>query len=771
MAMDETAVADRGGETAVPRRRSFGAPPREPSRGPPAGHPREPRPGGPQASQGAPPAGTPSAADDVHDELQLTPQGEAALLQAFLAAVPPDSPALHRPSFREAHGVADADEPDWRDAKGAPFEAGGGDPRWRAYYRHPAFRAAVHWVGAEALLHVFPATQEGFAAVPLGQLRTKADAQLQKLLDAGLDAFWAAPPEELSSPEHLALQVALLVRIVYIGVQARGTLSKLLDMWRRCGVPGDEDHPAPPDEALDEWLFRQQFVNIFWVAMSFDGWFALDQGDQRLADPLRDFPTAPFPFPARLLSTIPGPGHRPPDAQLPPHLRARIPSFDCTGYLGWLDPLRPVHDPAAREAALEACVSRLDEAGDTHLAGLIVYLHFKTAEFGNWLKDAGLNVVELLCAEDALQRPGERADPAIAAAVSHPLLTEAVRRRTYLRRALAAIESSLPPALADAARDADAAAFDAAADALAMPQLSRQQLLGYLTLLRLNAMLLSSPAPFADLEGPEPDGPGSPDDSPLIHLWSLTPAFADAARSAMAISGAARMLLSRGAAEVARDPFVHAACHSATAASWMHLLVLRRFRWMVARAPEHEQARALQLYEGLSADVRSCLDLLDASGRDGHRRVRLLLLALLEGDRTRLSPADVQMMRLASQTARNCPHGTPWGGEGQCWACAAEQPREGDRDESSSEWGSVLSAAEGRRARRVRFADEVEECETYSKEEYPARSMLAPDLPEDAEMYANAARAEALIRDTALASMLGARGVDVGQLPNLRAYW
>ncbi|KAI9002525.1 hypothetical protein DFJ74DRAFT_775183 [Hyaloraphidium curvatum] len=310
----------------------------------------------------------------------------------------------------------------------------------------------------------------------------------------------------------------------------------------------------------------------------------------------------------------------------------------------------------------------------------------------------------------------------------------------------------------------------------------------------------------ADPDPPSESDASSDADLRLLELWFATPAFTSASRDAISISAWARLLPSRfTAAQLRASPFASIACNAAVLAAWFHLLVLRRFSAIAVRAPAALQARALELHGDILSDVHACLELLDASGRPGHAASAGLLRSVLEGEGDGLSRADLQILRTARQVVGRCPHLAGGDADGTCWVCAAgragrlrgEGDEAGGEDagdplarvagyglaradsaegvlsdatarvvtpESSLAASSASGSATAAGPRRVRFADAADVFETYSKEEYPARSMLAADHPEDA------------VRDPGadmgvmpLAVMLEQRTRD--GMPNLRVYW
>ncbi|KAI9003507.1 hypothetical protein DFJ74DRAFT_695023 [Hyaloraphidium curvatum] len=216
---------------------------------------------------------------------------------------------------------------------------------------------------------------------------------------------------------------------------------------------------------------------------------------------------------------------------------------------------------------------------------------------------------------------------------------------------------------------------------------------------------------------------------PLAGAWMRTPSFRTALRAAMLAARSARELSAEFTpAELGNSMLFFHAGFAACYAAYLMLAVLQRFRAMVSAAPLSDRARALELHSRIVGDVSACLDLLDGSRQPETQAVRVLLRSMLEGDEVRLGRAEVQMLVMArrEEAARGCEHAGR-GSEGHCWVCAAHRGDEHAGAGGSPLFGSIASASvsSGSKAgRRVRFAEEVEVCETYSAEEYPARSGL-----------------------------------------------
>ena len=82
---------------------------------------------------------------------------------------------------------------------------------------------------------------------------------------------------------------------------------------------------------------------------------------------------------------------------------------------------------------------------------------------------------------------------------------------------------------------------------------------------------------------------------------------------------------------------------------------------------------------------------------------------------------------------------------------------------------SLTAPVSKKMKRRVHWDETVEVFETYHKEDYPARSMRAPDEPEDVERMLQA-KATAEEQSTALGIIIAQRG-SAAVLPDLRRNW
>ncbi|KAI9005028.1 hypothetical protein DFJ74DRAFT_646873 [Hyaloraphidium curvatum] len=725
---------------------------------------------------------------------------------AFLAQLVPGSVAFHAGAFWEVQAAAD----------GAAWH---GDPRWRALYGHPLLIAAINWFGARTLLD---AGAPDVDAALVGALEDDFAARLRR----HLDAFWAAAagagPAALQTGDNLAVQWAVVHASAFVyltesrNVSGRQLMRQAASMFRAMRVPGEIDYEYySPKRTLDDWFFRQTFVYNFWSWLGGELWLAANTKTPPLIDPVAEFPSVPFMLPPPWLTGIPPPSERPLDEPVPENLTPWV--FRVSDYLGMVD---PVLSSPPNDYILAAVVGEMKLVGPVPMMLFLNYALLKVSEFSAWLKAAGLTVLQVLVAAEVRQGSSPAMAnagvlPWVAAVLANPLVDEAIRRRAFLRDAIERLETYIPADVIQAQRRSDYAAYDAALEML--PLAAREQILAGLMELRLTLMVLNSPEPFEDLvvASGAPPSPASEDSSEVadvgdgesedseedpessaLDLWLSSAAFPAACSNAMIIAANSRMLLARGPASFAKSMFATFAYQSAAHAAWFNLLVLRRFAHAAAGASEGAQARALALLEAIHADISACLELLAASGQEQQLAVRTMLQGVLEG-RTAVTRAEMQVMRMARQLARWCPHGGQGGGEGgSCWICATRGGgEEGDvgsgdpfaglpeyvplsgvtRDLSQtttlvgSDAGSgsaeLQSPPTKDGGRRVRFANEVLVYETWSKEEYPQRSMRWKD---EGEKRAAAAKAEAA---KTINFMLQQRDIDVSLMPDLKMFW
>ncbi|KAI9011628.1 hypothetical protein DFJ74DRAFT_734808 [Hyaloraphidium curvatum] len=790
-------------------------------------------------------------ADAGAPDPRLSAQGAAALEAAFLAAVPPDSANFLLGPFADVRAGREC------------------DLRWKALYGGALHDALVNWIGARALRRAGVTAEGGLRLSDVldnEEAEEAIDARFEQLLSSEMDRLKEraarAGPEELQAlswdPATVALVQALLGGEFYTDLKEGGrpTSSYAEDLhavWMAVGVPGSRG-PLPEADGLDSLLLQQLAVSALWVQVFFEIWLANNSGTPPAHDYASTFFNVPAMLPPVLVASIPPPSQREPNGPIPSDLPLRRPAFTLGEWSAFLDPSSAAPlAPATRRAILSGCITDLAAAGDAQLVGTLVLAALRVGEFAAWLKARGMSVLGVVVAEELLSRGGDplaavAADRSgcgaeVARTLGNSELPEAVRRRAAFRDALLEIEAALPPQIAAAYASGDFDAFSAAVAPLGLKEVQVQNLLSYLTMLRLVMMLVGSPEPFSDLapkdateqaqgekgaglERPPSelssdasdgvdasDGSDASDSDPadaLVRLWISTPPFSQASRDAVLISRAVRTLLSRFSADALRaNILAPVACFSATHAAWFNLLVLKQFRWMLARASPAAQAGALDVFNGLVSDVEACMDLLEASGWRQHADVRLLLRGILEGEGTALTRADVQMLRSASVVASYCPH-AGGGAEGRCWVCAADASRrrsslveagpaspvspvtpvndfrqdEGEDDGEDAETALAVvelslsglartgsdSTDGGRTGKRVRFVPLVRVHETYSKEEgYPSRTMHAPDVGEGGAEGKGGITAYVDAGMASLEVLLKQRGS--AGLPNLKAYW
>lgn len=730
------------------------------------------------------------------DDPDLTPEGEQSLVNAFLDHFAVNVSWLGRPALREC-------------LSSPSFS---GDSRYVALYRHPLFLAAAHWGGARLLLDMggaSPVDRSFSHTWPLAALLPRLEKNFVRLLRKELSRFWTevntgsgtassspaeARPELLQHLNNLALLVTLVVTLGFFFIVMSRTpgsrvfIRLVIAILRRTRVPGEAGFQPPTIDGVDDLLIWHHWLDVFWVVHGMEILTATTGGHTLAYDPTEEFPTVPFPMGAAVLSSIPPPSTRPVNGPVPFDSLPLGEPYKCREYLGWTNPTlaNPVDDPTRDLVIAKAFVS-METSGTFHLAAIIFELMGQTESYTRWLKDeAGLTLLAVLVAEQRLEAgglsPGSStvsSDSDFIMGVMHnPYLGEAIRRRRHLWNSATIVESRLPTELRDAAREAD---IDTILRLLSvLPGASGQQVLSFLLILRQTMMLLVSPEPFKDLLGDDYSSSGRSisDDSSMLSLdsdstetdeidaedslleeWFTSLSFLEASRNALLISRTMRKLSEyiTNAKNFKPNFAIFAyGCITASHAAWFHLLVLRRFRNLVAGAAPTEQARALDLYDDMVSDVQSCLLFIDASGQPQYAATRDLLNELLEGQSVKLDREQVQLLRMAQQTVHFCEHMEDVVLDGHCFQCAAERARARIGESGDlSVGGSTLdgtsnglnSASFGqdpigdmpelamlgslRLAKRVRFAATVEVQETYSKEEYPGRSMMAADPQDD----------------------------------------
>ncbi|KAI9028049.1 hypothetical protein DFJ74DRAFT_661556 [Hyaloraphidium curvatum] len=590
----------------------------------------------------------------------------------------------------------------------------------------------------------------------------------------------------------------------------RGGRAMLRHMYDILGATGVPRHRRPHDIrrgywGLDDLLLTAAWIGVYWLAFAQDCTVSMALDMPTLHNPPRDHPGVPANLPAALVASVPAPTDRPPNGPIPAFLlRPEYYGPPARDYLGWIDPLLPIpSDNRARDRMLATHVSAIASIGHSYLHQMTLYAATRIIEFRRWLAGAELSVLDVLLAKEVAEKAGSLSravrqpgsglagmDAAYLERLSrNPFLPEAIRRRDHLYEAVRCLRRALPAGVATAGETGHIADLAGTLPDWDVPQ--RMAVLGWVGLLILSrqmSMSLCSPELFEDLDGwgrsaaraaahasPEPAEPPPPpeDESDMLRtVWFSSASFGEASRHAMVISRQARSLVSDlGPQRLGLFYFTGIACRAAISASWLHLLVLKRFRHIAARAAPNAQARAVAVYEAMAADVRACLELLGASDLPPFQDAKVVLRSILEGDEVRLARADVQILTLARAVAARCPHAGGTAGEGACWICAVRRQGGQDHDPAAAgegdggdplleipEFGGVAKTAgwePGRRwnlgklartdsdgdsqassakpRRRVKYHPEVRVFETYAREEYPARSMLAPDEEEDTD--------------------------------------
>ncbi|KAI9015607.1 hypothetical protein DFJ74DRAFT_680892, partial [Hyaloraphidium curvatum] len=605
------------------------------------------------------------------------------------------------------------------------FGGAAADPRWRQFLAAPVLSAAVDWVGAAKLRGASGgADPPGAGPLPLKDAVPRLEKRARRVLTEELERFWAdaeeaarggspsagtRPGEGLHSMANLALLWALVVVVMVAdhsmerGHGGRAMLKQIFAILDACGIPSQPlPGEGPADWGLDDLVFTGTWIGTYWSAFTQDCTNSILLNLPPLQNPPQDHPHVPANIPPVLIATLPAPTERPPNGPIPADLLrpeyCRLPARD---YLGWLDPLLvpPVHW-SARDRALATHVSDVAAVGHNHFMHMSLYAATRIEEFRRWLGERELSVLDVLLAKEvaekagsiarAVRQPGSGGDDVDAAYLErlarNPFLPEAIRRRDHLYEAVQCLRRALPAAVATAGETGHIAELAGALPNLDVPQ--RMAVLGLLILSRQMSMSLCSPELFEDLDGwgrsaaraaaqfasPGPAEAPENETDMLRTVWFSSRSFAEASRHAMVISRQARSLVSDlGPERLRLFYFTGIACRAAISASWLHLLVLKRFRHIAARAAPHAQARAVAVHGAMSADVRACLDLLQASDLPPFQEARVVLRSIVEGDEVRLARADVQILTLARAVAARCPHGGGGGAEGACWICAVRR--------------------------------------------------------------------------------------------------
>lgn len=664
-------------------------------------------------------ASTPISAGPDGGLIQLSTEANNAFLRTFADAIPPGSAMLVRKAFEEVHGLVGTGGEN-RPRRNPPIFRG--DPRWPILYRHPLVVAVFQWAGAGIILQKPAQMRPNLnleRGTELAALFEDLESHMGLLLKRKLDAYWAkatrvlqtGDTSSLHDMESLSLSLSLTLAVLAADKElarpalALSFIKHLSGIWQFAGIPGEEGLQVDISR-MDDFLFAQIHICSFWFVTTVNLALAAATNSPPVYDPVLDHPSLPSGAPIVPLISLPAPSEREPNGPTPAWLLARMIPLRAREQLGWMDPLRPARFDWDQITAtmLKRCISGVGEGGLGHLVVPCVYLGARTSDYRTWLRnEAGLRLLDVLMAEELLRRDGDGDDSLpgltepegrkrlakeaglprryLERLSNNSFIAEAVRRRRFLRDAAGKIEAALPAAILDAARAGEVSGV------LSGPEYTL--LVPFLAAMRQMIMVMDSPEPFEDLgprEGdisPRDNGHGSNSGSsdqddeddepePLMRIWFNSATFGEAANSAAIISRTLRSVLDHWprvilTVNLLAGPFSVSAIHAA----WMHLLVLRRFRWLLGEASEAELAGALDLYNLIRAEIETCLELLDATGKPHFASTRTTLQGVLNGTRNSLSRSELQMLRLAKGSSRKCPHGID-SGAGTCWSCTVE---------------------------------------------------------------------------------------------------
>lgn len=580
---------------------------------------------------------------------------------------------------------------------------------------------------------------------------------------------------------NMALQLTLMFASFAYRVQiarpdgSKACIAQLGAMWRRARLPCEAAH-RQPIKGVDDFLMHEHWLAIFWVPIAAELLLAPTSARPMLVDPVREFPTIPMSISATALDVVRGQvvaagadWNRPLPESLAAELEVQL-KFVCADVLGWIDPdLGPTMDPKARDDVLQRFVSTFEHSGPLQLTNIFTYGFLRVSEYIRWVKEeVKLGPLDVLIAGELMALGTESQKNSsklpkeyLQSLMANPLLPEAVRRSEYLRDALARMDKSVPASISAQFRDGDFAGM--MNELSSLPGDCAAQVVGLLTGNRLVAMLLVSPEPFVDLAEEESES------DMLLEAWFSLPSFFEASRNAIVISTIMRMFAAAIPGELERNKlFSFTCCFCATYSAWFHILVLRRFRSIVAGATDEERAQALNLYEDIRKDVEACLNVIDLSNHPDYLPVKTTLRAVLDGDSATLTEEDVRMLKLGQRAAQFCAHqrnGNNLGRDGTCYECLAERTTMGrSMSDASDPMADLGDVGAQQRRKSVKFAEEIEEGETWSAEDY-ARAKMS----ESPEAKERALAKVGGLDGNALAGLIQQR--DLHKLPNLREFW
>ncbi|KAI9014298.1 hypothetical protein DFJ74DRAFT_288791 [Hyaloraphidium curvatum] len=756
--------------------------------------------------------GAPAAPPGADSGAELPRAVSDGLLAEFFRAVPRGATSLHRETFWEVRNASAE----------APFA---GDARWIDLYAAEVLVATLEWFGAVTLERdVSTGTRdapEWLGQRTPGQLAADAEARCQALLAEEIRAFHAAAAGRSALPmtvRTLALLQALGLAAAAMSLVSAGSaaMRTLLEntaavLHHSAAFPGALVG-NPPDALLEDWLLSQYLVDAVHTSMLYTSFHALATGEAAACDFARAFPDLRLRVSLQLLTSVAPASQRVPGTPTPAAYAAIFSDVSVGDAYGWIDPeWDPPAYPARTEAVLASTMSGLLTSGYGSLTQMAFFFEYHASRFASWLADRGLRVVDLALA-DGPPAPAFDGQEAVLehmrGVLAHPDLPEALRRRDHLRGAIAEVEAHLPVLLGQPPDARPSRIPDA------VKNLPRDYLipLGMIGVLQYVALQLISPDPFAEFRQGAPRDPGIPAElnEHLLTAWLASPAFAETCSRALAVAELARTAVGSFPAEsVVGNVFLKPLDRAAVQAAGHCVLVLRRLTTAFAHATEHEYARAAALHTALLSDARACLDFMALARRSELEPVRLVIEGLLAGDDIRLSRRDAQMLALAAKAVSRCPHGEGGASGGSCWICASRDSSErrasrdagqGDEDGegaghealaavpsfalvalagASSELSSARTSsrvspagAGGSKApmtRRVRFNQLVEVYQTYSPEDYPARSNAADGPDEEGQGWDSAVPAPvpAARSDFTLSALLQQRG----DMPDLKRYW
>lgn len=704
---------------------------------------------------------------------------------AFLAAVPPHSPLVWRAAFSEARGKGSVDAKEvggfrlWHDLfthklvdrtvawLGATIQRDRAGP-------DAANKASIDVDSLEG------AFREGVA---------EAQARLHLVDTATNDE--SLELELLALQYSLTVAVFFVEMFMARPAVARALLETLAVLWRASRVPGEPGRPFQK-QLLADFLLDQLRINLFWTFVSFQLTHAAQSRKPPLVDVVAEFPLAAAPLYRAELVSLPAPSTFAPDEPTPPNLLAFVVPLTCEEYLGWLSPdVRLADKAGVADRLLKLTLGAIPGSGIMAMPLLLRAVDVQIRSLSRTIASEGdgeLSMLDVLVAEELVEREfaqygrsfsdllgnGEGdgddlaslLDPSesLASGMPSDLFATVVRKRLFLVDVLDKITAALPPGLLEAFNEGDPATmkqrlgYDAAVPIV----------MGLLVYLQQLKLVVSAPEPFVDLFDPASLGTTKAGENadnhlqqttpmePMIHIWFRSSSFEAAAEIARGISQNIRSFLKAfPPAKVKVGVTLLFYCAAATHAAWMHLLILQR---VVTKHGPHSTKECVTAL----ADVEVCLEMLRAASRPHFTGIADILQGFLDGERSRLSQVELRSLRMARKLDVVCRHrqnnndSTTPSEDGICYACLASDGAEEDEPDfatladlslespmspNSGGWGSFMSRSmplsgsilrrrSGRLRKSVGFKEDVDIWETWSEEDYPARSARAPDFVE-----------------------------------------